>query len=106
MRHLQITSFVIRLIGLALVVHLLRENFDVGLYGDPAFYASATEPSFRFVGIYLLHASRGFYFAAFTVKMLGSLWLFISPHHFARILWAGIAPQDSATTPHRHHHDA
>lgn len=92
MRHLQITTFIIRLIGLALIVHLLREHFDVGLYGDdrmdPRF---ANEPSFRFVGIYLLHASHTFWIIVATLELCGSLLLCLFPQRFARLLWSGIA---------------
>jgi len=91
MRHIQITAFIVRLIGLALIVHLLREHFDVGLYADaPVSDSLATEPSFRFAGIYLLHATHGFWVVAISIELLGSLLLFAAPHPFARLLWSGI----------------
>lgn len=95
MRHVQITALLIRLIGLALIVHLLRKHFDVGFYSDePAFPNLSREPSFRFVGVYLLHASHGFHVAAFCLGLLGALLLVVLPRRFARLLWAGITLTD------------
>src|SRR5438067_4005226 len=91
MRHISITAFLIRILGLALIVILLRDAFDVGIFGDALAEPSlGSEPSFRFEGIYLLHATRGFYVTAFYAKLLGSLILFVFPRFFARILWLGI----------------
>ena len=93
MRHIEITSFAVRLVGLMLVIHLLRNGFDVGVYSDQPFVGDlSSEPSFRFEGIYLLHASHGFYLATFFLKLLGALVFFAFPNQFARMLWAGIGP--------------
>ena len=91
MRHIQITAFIVRLLGLVLAICLFRRSFDTGFYADePAFPNFSREPSFRFVGIYLLQASHGFYVVRFCVELLGSLLLLASPRMFARLLWTGI----------------